>query len=266
MYKYLISFLLFFLILYVTMAQNVNFKLVKGSSLTISGTTNIKKPFECACNENFYLAKYQLHSRDMMDTVYVDFTNATVIIPTKSFICENESMTEDMHEALKANEFPTVSLTVIKASIPKDNISAATITADLTITGVTKRITLPLEVEQYAKNMYRFVGVKDLLMTDFKITPPTALLGMIRVKDNIKINIDFKAEISSWLCVIIYIQFKIYYYIISIYFYKSTLTFTIAFFRKLVGGWAKCASSGNKIAKFPTLSKISKSGLSLMKI
>lgn len=178
-------------------AQNVNFKLIKGSTLTISGNTNIRKPFECACNENFYLAKYEIRSRDLNDTVYVDFTNATVVIPTKSFICENESMTEDMHEALKADEYPTISLSIIKASIPKKNINAAYITADLTITGVTKRISLPLEVDQYAKNMYRFVGVKDLLMTDFKITPPTALLGMIRVKDNIKINIDFKAQISS---------------------------------------------------------------------
>ncbi len=178
-------------------AQNINFKLIKGSTLTISGTTNIKKPFECTCDENFYLAKYDMYSRDINDTVYVNFTNATVVFPTKSFICENEGMTEDMHNALKAEEYPTLSLTIIKASIPKNNINTAFITADLTINGTTKRISLPLVVDQFARNMYRFVGVKDLLMTDFKITPPTALLGIIRVKDNIKINIDFKAQISS---------------------------------------------------------------------
>lgn len=33
-------------------------------------------------------------------------------------------------------------------------------------------------------------------MTDFNITPPTALMGLIKVKNNITINFDFKALIT----------------------------------------------------------------------
>lgn len=156
-----VSFLLFTLLSNVFTDNKINFKLVKGSMLTISGTTNVKAKFKCECQENFYLGKYSMKASETNDTVTVDFKNATIVIPTKSFICENDGMTEDMHKALKADDHPTVTFNVVKAKIPKENIKGATIIADLTITGSTKRIILPLDVEQFDNNMYRFLVLKS---------------------------------------------------------------------------------------------------------
>lgn len=177
--------------------QNVNFKIIKGSKLTISGTTNVKAKFNCECKENFYLSKYQMSVVDNPDTAIISFKNASIVIPTKAFVCENDGMTEDMHKALKADEFPTIIFNVISANIPKGNIKGATILADLVITGNSKKITIPLTVEEAGNSQYRFLGSKDILMTDFNITPPTAMLGLIKVKNNITINFDFKTYITG---------------------------------------------------------------------
>jgi polyisoprenoid-binding protein YceI len=58
---------------------------------------------------------------------------------------------------------------------------------DFTIAGVTKPASFPLKVTQ-SGNKFTFEGSFDTKLTTFSITPPTALLGTVKTRDDVKIS------------------------------------------------------------------------------
>lgn len=58
---------------------------------------------------------------------------------------------------------------------------------DFTIAGVTKPASFPLKVTQ-SGNKFTFEGSFDTKLTTFSITPPTALMGTVKTRDEVKIS------------------------------------------------------------------------------
>ena len=81
--------------------------------------------------------------------------------------------------------------------IPIQNINArwkleGTVTTEayLTLAGMKRKIDLLVTISQPISNVYRFTAKKSLLLTDFGLTPPTVLMGMVKVKNEIILDID----------------------------------------------------------------------------
>lgn len=60
----------------------------------------------------------------------------------------------------------------------------------LTVAGHTEMVNIPFSVTPEPEDSYRLQGKKDFRMTTFGVTPPTALLGLIKVRDDIGITFD----------------------------------------------------------------------------
>ncbi|MCR9014818.1 YceI family protein [Aquiflexum gelatinilyticum] len=58
---------------------------------------------------------------------------------------------------------------------------------DFTIAGVTKPASFPVKVTQ-SGNKFTFEGSFDTKLTTFSITPPTALMGTVKTRDEVKIS------------------------------------------------------------------------------
>jgi len=58
---------------------------------------------------------------------------------------------------------------------------------DFTIAGVTKPASFPVKVSQNG-NKFTFEGSFDTKLTDFSVEPPTALMGTVKTRDEIKIS------------------------------------------------------------------------------
>jgi polyisoprenoid-binding protein YceI len=58
---------------------------------------------------------------------------------------------------------------------------------DFTIAGVTKPASFPVKVSQ-SGNKFTFEGSFDTKLTNFSVEPPTALMGTVKTKDEIKIS------------------------------------------------------------------------------
>jgi hypothetical protein len=56
--------------------------------------------------------------------------------------------------------------------------------------GERRTVTVQSEGTRLANGAYRFQGEHDLLMSDFDIERPTALLGALRVTDEIRVAYD----------------------------------------------------------------------------
>jgi polyisoprenoid-binding protein YceI len=107
-----------------------------------------------------------------------------LVIPTTSLTSPKDGIDKNMHKALKASEHPD-----IRFRLRSLDAAAGTAVGQLTIAGVEKEVTLNLQVKRQDAAL-TVTGTTMLMMTDYGITPPKAMLGML--KTNPKVTITFE--------------------------------------------------------------------------
>lgn len=152
------------------------------ASVSVKGTSNLHD-WESVTKE--VRAKAQA---EVSDAGLSSLTALWVEIPVKSIKSPKGSIMDGKtYDALKANKFPNIVFNLEKASItPKSGYFDVNATGNLTIAGVTKKVSL------YAKGKVNgaelsFSGSKKMKMTDFGIDPPTALMGTLTTGDDIEV-------------------------------------------------------------------------------
>lgn len=115
-----------------------------------------------------------------------------VVIPVASLSSPKDGIDKNMHKALKAQEHPEITFRLRRLE-PADGAFRAT--GGLTIAGVEKEVTLDLQVERKGSGLL-VKGATDLLMTDFGVTPPRAMLGMLKTNPKVRIHIDVQIASS----------------------------------------------------------------------
>ena len=123
-------------------------------------------------------------------------------IPVTTFRCGNRVMESDMRRALKADQHAFVEFVFrqLQGGIEHDIDSGryrAELIGDLTLAGVTKRIVLELSAERVSRTKFRFRSQLPLRMTQFGVTPPSALFGAIKARDHLTVHFDLLLEVQS---------------------------------------------------------------------
>jgi hypothetical protein len=109
-----------------------------------------------------------------------------VTIPASSLTSPKADIDKHMHKALKTQEHPD-----IRFRLGALDGSGTTYRARgwLTIAGVEKEVSLDLHVERQGPAL-AVTGTTDLLMTDYGITPPKAMLGMLKTNPKVQIRME----------------------------------------------------------------------------
>lgn len=123
---------------------------------------------------------------------------AEVVVLVETFDCGKQRMNRDFYKALKADAFPMIRFTLDEANVigqpdAEDRIYRLRVLGRLTLAGVTRRIEMRVLGRPLADGRYRVTGKERLLMSDFEIDRPTALLGLIRARDRILVRFDLVA-------------------------------------------------------------------------
>jgi polyisoprenoid-binding protein YceI len=100
-----------------------------------------------------------------------------------------EGLDKNMHKALKAEKFPEITFRVARLDPPSVGEGAYKVTGLLTIAGVAREITLDLTAQQHEGGL-AVKGGLDLLMPDFGIAPPKAMLGMLKTDPKVTILVE----------------------------------------------------------------------------
>lgn len=121
-------------------------------------------------------------------------------IPVASFRCGNRVMERDMYQALRGDTHPAIrfSFRQLWEGVLHDldtGLYHATIIGDLTLAGVTRSIRVTVSAQRLSRTRFRIRAVLPLRMTDFGITPPSALFGAIRARNELKVRFDLALEI-----------------------------------------------------------------------
>ncbi len=114
----------------------------------------------------------------------------------KSLKSEHESMDNRTYKTMKADQYPKVTYKLSSATVTPAQKNKYTIkaTGELTIAGVSQTIVMTIYAVINADNTITCTGSENLKLTDYKIDPPSFMLGAMKVKNDliIQFNLNYK--------------------------------------------------------------------------
>jgi hypothetical protein len=130
------------------------------------------------------------------------FSNAYIHLQTIHFKCGPSQMNQDLQDLLKVKEFPQATIRLLKLRLTKEQMIQKTLLTtalsemEITLAGVTKRYIIPVSISTSGEE-HLLNGSLDLNICDFNLDPPVVMMGLIRVKEEVKINFKLKACIDK---------------------------------------------------------------------
>jgi hypothetical protein len=122
-------------------------------------------------------------------------------IPVSTLRCGNRQMERDMGRALKSAQHPSIEFRFkqLRSTVTQDARGRykARISGDLILAGERREIVVDVVAERVAHDRFRLRAEMPLRMTDFGITPPTALLGMVKARNELIVRFDLIMEAQS---------------------------------------------------------------------
>ncbi|MDX1630122.1 MAG: YceI family protein, partial [Fulvivirga sp.] len=173
----------------------VNVDVLPGSTISLEGKTNINS-FNCLnCEEIVnYSSKVQVEVTN--DSWKLD--NAFLNIKAAGFDCEINELTRDFKELLCVESYPYLKIKVkkLKKVSTSNDYTIYNATIDLTIAGTKNEVVVPITADQQEDKVI-CTGQTKIDVTDFNITPPTKMFGLIKVKKEILVNFYLELQINE---------------------------------------------------------------------
>jgi polyisoprenoid-binding protein YceI len=115
----------------------------------------------------------------------------TLRIPVTSLQSETSGLDENLYKELKADTHPEITFTMqsYEFSPAQAGNSSLSVAGELAIAGTTKQVKITANTST-AEDVLQMKGKTELKMSDFNISPPTMMLGMVKVEDKVTINFD----------------------------------------------------------------------------
>jgi polyisoprenoid-binding protein YceI len=159
-----------------------------GSSVVVKGTSNLHA---WEMNVTDFQSGFQMN-RDQ--SAVKNISNITFTTKTKDLKSESSIMDKKAHDAMKADKSPEIKFTGTSVSdlVSEGNKFNGTAKGNLTVAGETKEVTLPFRGVLNADRTIDIDASADLLMTSFKMSPPTAIMGTLKTGDKITVSVKLK--------------------------------------------------------------------------
>jgi hypothetical protein len=115
-----------------------------------------------------------------------------IAISAAALTSPREGIDANMHKALKAAAYPEITFQLSRLE-GAGSSGALRAVGVLTLAGVEREVTVPLKTSRADTNLV-ISGEVPLVMTDFGITPPKAMLGML--KTDPKVTVTFETVLA----------------------------------------------------------------------
>jgi len=163
--------------------------------VTIAGTSNVHN--YSAWTDTVRVTGVKLAATVTADTLWDDvITPGTlerfeVAIPAATLTSRDAGLDKNMYRALKVEEYRDITFRL--KGVERSSAGVLMAVGMLRIAGVEREVVLSLKTERRDATLV-VTGRVVLLMTDYGITPPTAMLGML--KTNPKVTVTFETVLS----------------------------------------------------------------------
>lgn len=117
-----------------------------------------------------------------------------LLISVKDLRSEKKGLDKRMYKAMKANDYPTLSFHLDRTELLSVQPFKVKAVGRLTVAGKEKTIELDAALD-VNREAFWIRGSTELLMTDFGIDPPQALLGTVKTENAITIHYNFGFDV-----------------------------------------------------------------------
>ena len=131
----------------------------------------------------------------------IELENNVIQVESDGVDCKNQLMNRDFRAAIKADEFPYILLelkefTLQDAVTQKPFQKGIPSKISITLAGKTNNYDIELDYFKFEEQKIIIKGTKELAMSEYGIHAPSALFGMIKAEDAVKIDflITFQME------------------------------------------------------------------------
>ena len=112
-------------------------------------------------------------------------------VPAAKLDCGNGQMNQHMLKALKVKDHPTIEFTLNSYDLANGgDTTKAVLRGTLDLGGVKKPIVMDAALTAGQDGALRVVGAYELNMKDYELTPPTLMLGALKVRERVTVNFD----------------------------------------------------------------------------
>jgi hypothetical protein len=130
---------------------------------------------------------------------------AELSVPVVSLQGSSRGMNRDMYSALKSQQYPLIQYRLEKVEdtqIRQDPITGKpeillNVTGVLTVAGVERTLITAVSIRRDAGQNYLVHAQTPIQMTDFGVTPPTALFGLIRAQNSMSVIFDLDFVLTN---------------------------------------------------------------------
>jgi len=169
------------------MAQ-VNYKLLPGkdAGIKVLGSSNIHDWTMTATGIESQ-GEFKLEGDQLRSLTAFSFS-----VEAKSLKSDHESMDNRTYKTINADKFPRIAYKLNSAVVTEvqKNKYAIKATGELTISGATQTIVLNVTAIVNSDNTITCTGSQKIQLTDYKIDPPTFMLGAMKVKNDLTIQFN----------------------------------------------------------------------------
>jgi len=162
--------LLYLLFGFFTIMANAQDNFVK-----IQGSTNVSS-FQCINSKFKNESSYTFSEKSLPN----------IILKVTDFDCGNKMMTKDFQKILNAEKYPNMIIRFINFTKTQKNFLAV---VEVKMMNQSKRYNV-----EFAMENNRLTGRKNIKFSDFNITPPKKMGGMIVVKDDLELTFSLATK------------------------------------------------------------------------
>ncbi|TZF86242.1 YceI family protein (plasmid) [Pedobacter sp. BS3] len=165
--------------------------IMQGCSLRVEGNTNVNK-FNCEI-ANYGKPDTLLIRKNDKGNVPV---KGRISLDVERFDCHNAVMTSDLRKTLKQKQFPKLNIEFISLSRFPELQKPDKVTGNVNIelAGVTRSFDVPYSISMDSNGVIHLIGSRDINFSDFNLTPPQKLGGMIRTENRLHIEFHLRMK------------------------------------------------------------------------
>lgn len=179
-------------------ARNISYTLGEESWLRLSGTSSVNC-FECISISESAKGNMEVITDDSEDII--TFSNALLNISVKSFDCLNPRLTKDMQNTLGVEKYPNISIELLEVfnseATTQNGSGMINAMISIKLNGYRKVVEIPVKWTAVEEDKYRFSGSGALRMSDFGISPPSPMFGLIKVNNEIQISFNLSVSVEK---------------------------------------------------------------------
>lgn len=179
-------------------ASPILFKWVvqKGGTLKVDGSTNINK-FSCKITDYATPDTIAIYKNEPTKEVLLPMSGK-LALDIKTFNCGHAVMTADLRKTLKAKEFPHLYISFLSLSkLPEVGKTLTNIFGwvEIELAGVKKRFLVNYTFTSGSNKTFHLKGIQNINFSDFNLTPPRKLGGMIRANE--RLDVEFQLDLAA---------------------------------------------------------------------